>query len=334
MTTFDQQYDAYLFDLDGTVWEGGRALAHAQEAIAATEVACYYITNNASRSPETVASMLDDIAIPTQPDHVLTSSQAAVEMLQQALAPGATVLILGAPALHQLAKDAGFTVVETADANPQAVLQGHNPETGWAQLSEAALAIHAGATFYATNLDSSLPTERGLCVGNGSMVKAVSHATGAIPQAAGKPEPTMFHAAAGRAGAKQALGIGDRLDTDIAGGVAAGMDTLHVLTGVSLEGDLIYAPASQRPTYIAEDLRCLAGELADYRPQLRADFRVTRDGADIVLHGGSDAATNLDALLSVLTLAWEDNATFSGQVRGEGAIAQDRIAQFRHLSAN
>lgn len=331
--TFAKHYDAYLFDLDGTVWEGGQALPYAQEAITSTEVACYYITNNASRSPETVAGMLSDIAIPTSAEQVLTSSQAAVEMLSEVLDPGAKILILGAPALRDLASVAGFEVVDTADAEPAAVLQGHNPETGWAQLSEAALAIHAGARFFATNLDSSLPTERGLCVGNGSMVKAVEHATGVQPQAAGKPQPTMFHAAAKRAGASNALGIGDRLDTDIAGGVAAGMDSLHVLTGVSLEGDLIYAQPAQRPTYVAADLRCLDDEIANYRPHAAGGFSASWDGTDIVLADGDANATSLDALLTVLALAWEGE-TFDGVVRAEGAVAAAALSHFAHMPAN
>ncbi|MDO4928561.1 MAG: HAD-IIA family hydrolase [Corynebacterium sp.] len=331
--TFAKRYDAYLFDLDGTVWEGGQALPHAQEAITSTKVACYYITNNASRSPETVAGMLSDIAIPTKAEQVLTSSQAAVEMLAETLEPGAKVLILGAPALRDLATAAGFEVVDSADTQPAAVLQGHNPETGWAQLSEAALAIRAGARFFATNLDSSLPTERGLCVGNGSMVKAVEHATGVVPQAAGKPEPTMFHAAAKRAKASNALGIGDRLDTDIAGGVAAGMDSLHVLTGVSLEGDLIYAEPLQRPTYVATDLRCLEDEVAKYRPHPEGGFSASWEGSDIVLTGGDVDATALDALHTVLACAWEGEA-FDGKVRAEGEAAVAALAQFAHMPAS
>lgn len=141
-------------------------------------------------------------------------------------------------------------------------------------------------------------------VGNGSMVAAVTSATGVVPRSAGKPEPAMFTQAVAATGATRPLAVGDRLDTDIAGGVAAGVDTLHVLTGVSGPLALLEAPPEHRPTYIAEDLRGLSQEAAKLRPGAQGGFTARVDGSDIILSGGDEGATSVQALRTALQVAW------------------------------
>ena len=171
-------------------------------------------------------------------------------MAREDLSAGAKVLIIGADSFRALAREAGFEVVDSADDKPAAVLQGMDKSVGWTQLSEGAIAINNGAKYYASNLDTQLPTERGLAVGNGSLVAAITSTTGVEPKSAGKPEPAMFTQAAKLVGATKPLAVGDRLDTDIAGGNTAAMDTFHVLTGVSRELELIEAPVDLRPNFI------------------------------------------------------------------------------------
>jgi hypothetical protein len=126
---------------------------------------------------------------------------------------------------------------------------------GWPQLAEACVAIQAGADWYATNADASLPSPRGLLPGNGALVAAVSTALGRGPDfVVGKPGPGLFVAAAERTGATRPLAVGDRLDTDIEGATRAGMDSVLVLTGVTTPRQLLIAPAERRPTYVATDL--------------------------------------------------------------------------------
>ena len=152
---------------------------------------------------------------------------------------------------------AGLVVVDSADDAPAAVVQGYAADVGWRQLAEAAYAIEAGAWFVASNLDPTLPTERGFAPGNGSLVAAVRHATGVEPVSAGKPEPTLYRLAAARRGARSPLVVGDRLDTDLAGARAAGWPGLHVLTGVSTARDAVLAAPGERPSYLGADLRSL-----------------------------------------------------------------------------
>ncbi len=145
-------------------------------------------------------------------------------------------------------------------------MQGHSPDTGWRLLAEATVALRAGAVWVACNLDPTLPTERGPLPGNGSMVAALRTATGREPQVAGKPAPALLLDAVRRTGARSALMIGDRLDTDVEGGRAAGLATLLVLTGVSDAAELLAAPPERRPDYVGADLAALT----DSRRRARA----------------------------------------------------------------
>ena len=326
-TTLQAQHDALLLDLDGTVWEGGRAIPHAVEAINASGCKAIYITNNASRATSRVAAMLQDIGLNAAEADVLTSAQAALGLAEDVLEPGDPVLVLGAQPFKDLVRDAGYQVTDSADAAPKAVLHGHNPDTGWAELSEAALAIRAGAVYLASNMDTTLPMERGLMVGNGSMIAAVTSATGVTPRSAGKPEPAMFHQAAERFGAKSPLGIGDRLDTDLAGGVAAGMPTLHVLTGVSGPLALLQAPPEQRPTYIGEDMRALAADPATLQPGAQGGFQARMEGDELVVDGGEEASTSVQALRTALEVVWAQ-PTGPRNVRAASTEAEAALAKW------
>lgn len=320
-------HDALLLDLDGTVWNGGVAIEHAVEAINGSGLAAVYVTNNASRSAADVAAMLNAIGLHAAEKDVITSAQAALTMVEDHLAPGDPVLVVGAPSFKKLVGDAGYRMVESADDNPKAVLHGHNPETGWAQLSEAALAIRKGAVYLATNLDTTLPMERGFMVGNGSMVAAVTSATGVTPDAAGKPGPAMFIQAADRLKVQRPLAVGDRLDTDIAGGVAAGIPALHLLTGVSGPLALVEAAKEHRPTFIADDLRGLTHEADRLRPGAQGGFTARIDGDDIILGNGNDDATPTEALRTVLEVAWHME-TPPEYVRPNSEAAERATAQW------
>ena len=97
-----------------------------------------FVTNNASRAPETVADQLRSLGYDCTADDVMTSAQAAIEMAADIIPAGAKVLVLGAQSFRDLATDAGYELVDSADDEPAAVFQGHNPGTNWAMMSEAA----------------------------------------------------------------------------------------------------------------------------------------------------------------------------------------------------
>jgi glycerol-1-phosphatase len=251
-------YDALLVDLDGTVYRGAAAVPGADAAIRAAHqagVGVRFVTNNASRSPDDVAEHLNRLGIPAKPAEITTSAQAGASLLVDRIAPGDTVLVLGTDALVAAVAAHGFPTVRAADADVRAVIQGFSPDLGWRDLAEAAIAIRAGALWVACNVDVTLPTERGLLPGSGSLVAAVRAATDATPLVAGKPERPLMDDAIRAEGATRPLAVGDRLDTDIAGAVNVGVDSLLVFTGVSTPADLLAAPVSSRPTHVAVDLR-------------------------------------------------------------------------------
>lgn len=317
-------FDAALFDLDGVVYRGPFPVEHAPESIAAARAVglrTLFITNNANREPDTVSTHLTEIGVPAAAADVVTSAQVAARMLAADLPPGAPVLAVGGPGLITALREQGLTVVATADDAPLAVVQGFSPQVGWQQLTEATYAVRAGARYVATNLDLTIPTERGIAPGNGTLVGVVRAASGVEPLSAGKPQPAMFHLAAERADARRPLVVGDRLDTDLAGAVAAGQAGLHVLTGVNGPADVVAARAEERPRYLGRDLRDLLvahpepEDLGDGRWACRgAEAALAREGAvavvtepdgrSVALEPGTEAAISLDALRALCCAAW------------------------------
>jgi HAD superfamily hydrolase (TIGR01450 family) len=254
-------YDLVILDLDGVVYLGEEPIPGAAEAIARLRrdgPPLRFVTNNASRRADEVAALLTRIGVAAEAGEVITSAMAAAGLLAERLPPGSPVLVVGSPALRHEVAAAGLAVVDSAGDHPVAVVQGYGPQVGWAHLAEASLAIQAGALWFATNTDTTLPTARGVLPGNGALVAALRTALGRDPDVVvGKPQPGLFQAAVRRAHAARALVVGDRLDTDIDGAYRAGMDSLLVLTGVNDADDAKAAPPQRRPTFLGRDLSAL-----------------------------------------------------------------------------
>lgn len=319
------RYDAILLDLDGTVYRGERALPAAEDAIAAIRnagTAIRFVTNNASRAPAEVASLLNAMGIPADPAEVSTSGRTAAAMVAERLDPGAEVLVLGTEALAEEARAVGLQPVRDARPSVAAVLQGMSPDIGWRDLAEACLVLRAGALWVASNTDLTLPTERGELPGNGAMVAALSAATGREPVVAGKPQAPLLVEAAELAGANHPLVVGDRLDSDVAGAVAAGFDVLLVLTGAGRPADLLATPPEGRPRYVAADLSAITEparhlELAD-----RPEWHIHADGVLAVSWRGGAAVPDPVDLLRALGAAGGD-----GRIRGEDDTTRTALAE-------
>ena len=255
-----EEYDCALLDLDGTAWSGDETIEHAAASVIEAReagMASAFVTNNAMRTPQQVTDKLNSMDFQATPDMVMTSAMDIAAIMAEELEEGSKVFVIGGAGLRLALEERGFILVDSADEEPVAVVQGLDKKVDWALLSEGAFAIERGAAFYASNLDATLPIERGQALGNGSLVRAIQHATRKRPIAGGKPEPGIYRRAGELVGAQNPLAVGDRLETDIMGAVAAGVPALHVLTGVHQARDVIRAPRGQRPSYLAIDMRGL-----------------------------------------------------------------------------
>jgi glycerol 3-phosphatase-2 len=302
-------YDLVLLDLDGVVYIGAAAVpgaARALDRVREAGVRTAFVTNNASRTPETVAAHLRELGVHADDDDVVNSAQAAAALLSRRLPPGSAVLVVGGDGLYRALEAVGLKPVASVDDQPVAVVQGFSPDLGWRLLAEGSRAVRSGLPWIATNTDLTVPTPYGPAPGNGTLVAAVSTATGVRPEVAGKPQPTLFLEAAQRYSGRRPLVVGDRLDTELEGARAAGMDGLLVLTGVHRTRDLLAASPRTRPHLLARDLN----GLLDPHPQARqtedgwtvnaATVRVDAAGLEVV-RTGSEA---LDLLRAGCAAAW------------------------------
>jgi glycerol 3-phosphatase-2 len=301
--------DLILADLDGVIYTGKHAIPHAVESINAAQqsIRIGYITNNASRTPDSVAEHLNRLGLHVVAEDVVTSPQAAIKLLADLVPASSTILVVGGAGLIDVVRAAGFVVTDSADAKPAAVIQGFAPEVGWTQLAEAAYALARdsdgdGIPWVATNTDWTIPQERGIAPGNGTLVSAVHTAVGILPVVAGKPERAIFDEATTRFGPSHPVFIGDRLDTDILGANRSGIPSIMVLTGIDGAKQVIAASPQERPHYLLEDLRGLtepyplieAGEDTDGSIVTRVgDAIVRRNETKITIEQAGESRINL-----------------------------------------
>lgn len=245
--------DGVLFDLDGVVYHGPDAVPGAVDGITDLHergIPVGYVTNNATRTAEAVARHICGLGIPTEPNQVITSAQVLASRLAEEYGRGARILLLGATGLREALAEAGLEVVGSLEDSPVALAQGLDPAIDYAKIVAAAEAITAGLDWWASNPDYSMVGRASRVPGNGAFVDMLSRLTGRQPHVVGKPSPDVVTHAAHRLGARRPLMVGDRLDTDIAGGNRAGFDTALVLTGVHDLHDALAADPLHRPTFV------------------------------------------------------------------------------------
>ena len=316
-----QTYDVALLDLDGVCFAGDARVEHAADGVngaRASGMRLSFVTNNASQAPQTVVDKLARNDIQAAAGEIFSAAMDAAALLGEHVPAGSPVLVVGGDGLREALAAEGFEVVASADDRPAAVVQGWDPAVDWEMMSEGLYAITDGAIHVATNLDATLPTERGFALGNGSLVAAVANASGREPLAGGKPFPGIYERALARAGGSRPLAVGDRLNTDHVGARAAGIPGLHVLTGVSTARDVVLARPEERPAYLHTDLRGLlephpapvrevdeegsAWVVGAARCRVRAGVAVL-DGRDSLT--GKETEISLDGYRALACAVWE-----------------------------
>jgi NagD protein len=249
-------YDGYVFDMDGTLLLGDRALPGAAATIAALRAAgssVRYLTNKPLERPATYAGQLTRLDIPAQPDEVVTSTDALIRYLRLHHADRAA-LPVAEPLVTELLREAGLAV--TGDpASAGVVVVSFDRTFDYAKLLAAYRAVRGGAVIVATNPDPYCPTPDGGLPDCAAMLAAIEACTGVTAEAVvGKPSPHMAETLLGRLGVapERTLLVGDRLDTDIAMALHAGMDAALVLTGATDRSDL--AGSRWSPTFVLNHL--------------------------------------------------------------------------------
>ena len=319
MKALAADYDAALFDLDGVIYLGPLAIDGVPEALdelRSRGTHLGFVTNNAARTPATVAEHLRELGITATADDVVNSTQATLRMLGDDLPRGTKVLAVGTAALAEQLTDAGFNVVESLADEPAAVVQGYSPTMEWHRLEEAALAVQRGAAWYGTNPDMTRPSERGIVPGLGSQLAVVRACVDVDPMIAGKPFRPLLDETVLRIGTERPIFVGDRTDTDILGANRVNIDSLFVFTGAHGKADLADAEPEFRPTYIGYDAAALL------EPARVAEFQSQRvvcgyqevdinDGAAYLSTRPITRDEQLDALWAALQARWRFGSDIS-----------------------
>jgi len=258
-----------IIDMDGVLWHGNKPMDGLIEffcELRNSAIPFVLATNNASLTQQQYVDKLAGMGVDINHHEILTSSMATAQYLIQHLSPDKRrVFVIGEDGLREPLIEQGFTLTDLYQVNQpnkgifdqgaDLVVSGLDRQLTWDKLATATLNINAGAQFFATNSDTTLPTELGEVMGNGGVLAALEAVTGIKPISIGKPAPILYQQALALLGTNQTntIAIGDRLNTDILGAVNAGMRSILVLTGVSTEQDI--AALDYKPTWVMADIR-------------------------------------------------------------------------------
>jgi HAD superfamily hydrolase (TIGR01450 family) len=257
-------YDGFLIDLDGVVWVGRDPVPGSPQALAtmlAKGKEIVFVTNNPSKPPAAYAERLQSLGVEIEAERIVTAGMVVSRLAAEAAGPGGGALVLGREPLRELVAGAGLRLVDLDEPTAaKVVVVSGFPEFTYDYLRAAKAALDAGAALVATSHDATMPMPGGEWPGTGAILAAVEVASGKKAEIAGKPEHHLFDLALSKIpDAKRVAMIGDRLSSDIAGGHAAGLDTILVLSGTSGSGAGSEDPATAavKPTLIVENLAAL-----------------------------------------------------------------------------
>jgi HAD superfamily hydrolase (TIGR01450 family) len=246
---------AWVLDLDGVVWLGDQPVPGAAEAVATLRERgerVLFLTNNSSMTVGEYVEKLARHRIAASPDDIVTSAQAAAQLVP----PDARALVLGGPGIVEALEERGVADITVAGSGApgaaayDAVVMGWHRAFDFSMLQEATTAVFAGARLIGTNADSTYPTANGLIPGSGAILAAVAYATGVTPTVAGKPNEPIADLVRARLGGPPSVVVGDRADSDGAVARAMGCRFALVLTGVTKDP----ATADPSPDVVAADL--------------------------------------------------------------------------------
>lgn len=258
------QKKLFLLDLDGTVYLEETLLPGAAEFLAyvrETGGAYRFLTNNSSRGVDAGLEKMRRLGVPAEREEFLTAVEATVHYLHKNRSSADVYYAVGTASFRRQLAEAGFALRDGPSDDVTAVLAGFDTELTYRKVEDACRLLARGADFLATNPDLACPTLFGFVPDCGSICRMLTNACGREPVFIGKPDPTMIQLAWAQTGygPAETLMVGDRLYTDIACGVNAGVDTALVLTGEAAAEDA--AASDTPPTAVYRDLGALLAAL-------------------------------------------------------------------------
>ncbi len=244
---------SYLIDMDGVLVTGGTPIAGANEFIARLRergARFLVLTNNSKYTPGDLAFRLNGSGLDIQSECIFTSAMATGRFLASQRSNG-TAYVIGESGLTWAIHSAGYVITER---DPDYVVLGEAANYSLEQLTLATRLVAAGARFVATNPDPMGPAEGGIVPACGAVAALIERASGVSAFFVGKPNPLMMRLALNSIGAhsESTVMVGDRMDTDVIGGVQTGMETILVLSGVTRRQDVQRFP--YQPSRVVESV--------------------------------------------------------------------------------
>lgn len=257
-----KQKKLFLLDMDGTIYldndlfDGTVEFLDYVKSIGGKYI---FLTNNSSKSVDKYIEKMAKMGITATEDEFFTSTNATTLYLQKKNYN--KIYAFGTKSFVEQLKDAGLNVTTEREEGIDCLCMGFDTELAFKKLEDACILLRDDIDYIATNPDWVCPTWYGSVPDCGSIAQILCTATGKSPKFIGKPEPDMAHLAIAKSGFKseEAVLIGDRLYTDIACGVNAGISTIFVLSGEGTMEDV--EKSDKKPEFIYENIRKVYDDL-------------------------------------------------------------------------
>ena len=253
----------FLLDMDGTIYLDNDLFDGTLdflEKVKKKQGRYIFVTNNSSKGVDAYVEKLKKIGIDSVGSDFLTSTDATIIYLNK-YCKGKKVYSFGTESFTSQLISAGIKLTTSYEEDIDILLISNDTELNFKKLEDASRLLTRGVEFIATNPDWVCPTSFGYVPDCGSFCEMLFRATEKRPKFIGKPQPEMLLLAMDKLGytKEETLMVGDRLYTDIASGVNAGVDTVFVLSGEGTLADL--ENSDIKPTYVLKNIRELCDRI-------------------------------------------------------------------------